>query len=195
MEKKTEVLSISSGENILRYEGKSLPREAEETSKKLHLVFFFLFWYSSLTNLQCKFPLVLHVNHLLWDVWIWGKGNERVAEGCSSVWAELCARSGSWLGSAGFCLSLLQPPPFTSEPSTKLLVPSSRSRVQLPIHLLGVHLLLTLLPYDHNTGSCPVHSIILTCWKCLRSFLHRNFPVVQYFWAHKAGNRYLITVR
>lgn len=102
MEKKTEVLSISSGENILRYEGKSLPREAEETSKNLHLFLFFLFWYSSLTNLQCKFPLVLHVNHLLWDVWIWGKGSERVAEGCSSVWAELCARSGSWLGSAGF---------------------------------------------------------------------------------------------
>lgn len=57
------------------------------------------------------------------------------------------------------CLSLLQPLPFTAEPNSKPLVPSSCSRMQIPTDPLGVHLLLILLPYDHNTGLYPVHSM------------------------------------
>lgn len=64
---------ISSEENILGYEGEiSLGKtacKAQETRKGIRLAFCFSCScvHLSLPGLQCKFSLLLHGNHLLWD--------------------------------------------------------------------------------------------------------------------------------
>lgn len=156
---------ISSDENILGYEGEiSLGKtacKAQETRKGIHLAFCFSCScvHLSLPGLQCKFSL-LFMETIYFETRVWGKGSERGAKGCNSVWAELCAGDGSWLGNAGFL-------PATASTSSihwwakhkTLAAKDMYKNANTSIHLPRVHLLLMLVPYDHNIGSCPLHSI------------------------------------
>lgn len=159
--KQTEALSISSGENILRPEGKISSLWSTRNLEKLHLIFF-LFWWSCL----CHKSSVQILTSFIWKPFTLRRLNLREREWergqrLPAVVFELSSVLGpaaDWAVQIS-CLSLLQPPPFTSEPSTKHLVPGSCSRMQVPVDLLDVHLWLTLLTYDHNTGLCPVRSI------------------------------------
>lgn len=80
------------------------------------------------------------------------EGNGMRDEPKAAVLFEVSTKPGfaaSWAPQVS-CLSLIQPPSFKSEPSAKHLLPSSRSRMQVPNKTLDVHLLLKLPPYDHK---------------------------------------------
>lgn len=104
MEKKTEALSVSSGENILRYEGEISSLWSTRNLKKTPSAFlFFLFWCS------CSLSQVFSANsHFFYMKTIYFETSKFEGKGMregpkAAVLFELSsARAGSWLGSAGF---------------------------------------------------------------------------------------------
>ena len=162
--------SISLDENVVRYEGEiwlgKIACKVQETWREIYLAFCFSrsYVHISFPGLQCKFSLLLHGNHLLWDNRVWGKGSERGAKGHSSVWAELCAGDGSLLGDAGFLPAIASTFSIHWWANHKTLgTKHMYKNASISIRLLGVYLFAdasTIWP-QHRVMPCTLH--ILTC--------------------------------
>lgn len=179
-----------SAENILRFEEFSLgkiPYKAQENWKETHLAFCFR---SSSANMYLA-P-VFSANYLFYMEAIYFETTEFegrwVREGPkAAVPFGLISVQGIAAGWAMrvSCLLLLQPPLFTGEPSTKHLVQSTCTRLQVLVYIFCGSFAdaSTLWP---RVGHRPPYPNLSDIFEII--FSHTHFPILQCFWADRTGN-------
>lgn len=154
--------------------GRSLASEAQETWKNSISFFFLVLMIMSLSQ-------VFSANsHFFYMKTIYFETSQSEGKGMRGQRLQLCLSwalcwvwqlAGQYRFPVYYCFS----------PLTKHLVPGSCSRMQVPVDLLDVHLLLTLLAYDHNTGSCPVCSVSHPGRNVGNHFCTHTFPCTLVF--------------